>query len=141
MAPITLNDETMKYISLFENVTRARVKDCIVKQDKLIFVVPKNHVILALGKHGENLKRLKDLFKRNIDIIGFSDQLEIFVKNVFHNFKIQNIQIEKRDDKQFVYVNVELREKGKIIGKEGQNLKLAREIVNRHFEVADIIIA
>lgn len=141
MVPVVLNDETMKYISMFENITRARVKDCIIKEDKLIFIVPKQHVILALGKNNENIKRLKGMFKKNIDIIGFSDQLEVFIKNIFHNFKLQSIQIEKRDDRSYVFVNVELRDKGKIIGKDGHNLKLAREIVGRHFDVADIIIA
>jgi N utilization substance protein A len=141
MVPVVLNDETMKYISMFENITRARVKDCIIKEDKVIFVVPKQHVILALGKNNENIKRLKGLFKRNVDIIGFSDQLEVFIKNIFHNFKLQNIRVEDRDTKSYVYVNVDLKDKGKIIGKEGHNLKLAREIVSRHFDVADIIIA
>lgn len=140
MSPITLNDETMRYISLFENVTRARVKDCIVKNDKVIFVVPKAQVILALGKNNENIKRVKELFKKNVDIIGFSDQIEIFIKNIFHNFKIQSIQVENRGEKSLIYVNVDLRDKGKIIGKDGQNLKLAREIATRHFEIADIII-
>jgi N utilization substance protein A len=126
---------------MFENVTRARVKDCMIKDEKLIFIVPKNQIILAIGKHGENLKRLKDLFKKNIDIIGFSPELENFVKNVFHNFKLQGIQVEKRDDKSYVYVTVNLRDKGKIIGKDGQNLKLAKEIVTRHFDVKDIIIS
>jgi N utilization substance protein A len=141
MSPITLNDETMRYISLFENITRAQVKDCIVKQDKLIFIVPKNHISFALGKHGENVKRLKDMCKKNIDIIGFSDKIEVFIKNIFHNFKIQGVRIENRGEKVLAYVDVELRDKGKIIGKEGQNLKLAKEIVNRHFDVADIIIS
>ena len=131
----------MKYISLFENVTRTRCNDCIVKPDKIIFIVPRNQVLMALGKHNDNLKRLKVLIKKNIDIIGFSDKLDLFIKNIFHNFKIQGIQIESRNDKALVYVNVDLRDKGKIIGKEGSNLKLAKEIVSRHFEIADIIIA
>ena len=141
MAPVVLNDETMKYISMFENITRARVKDCIIKEDKLIFIVPKHQVILALGKNNENIKRLKGLFKKNIDIIGFSDKLDVFVKNIFHNFNLQNIQVESRDEKSYVYVSVNLKDKGKIIGKNGNNLKLAREIVGRHFDVGDIIIS
>jgi len=141
MPPITLNDETMKYISLFENVTRSRVKDCIIKPDRLIFIVPKNQVLQSLGRNNDNLKRLKGLMKKNIDIIGFSDKLDVFIKNIFHNFKIQGVKIESRDKKALIYVNVELRDKGKIIGKDGQNLKLAKEIVGRHFEIADIIIA
>lgn len=141
MCPIVLNDETIQYISLFENVTHAQVKDCIIKNDKVIFIVPNNHVTLALGKRGENIKRLKELFKKNIDIIGFSSKLETFIKNIFHNFKILGIRVENRSEKVYVYVEVELRDKGKIIGKEGQNLKLAREIVTRHFDIADIIIS
>ncbi|UCH88480.1 MAG: NusA-like transcription termination signal-binding factor [Thermoplasmata archaeon] len=141
MCPVVLNDETMRCISLFENITRTQVKDCIIKEDKLIFIIPKNQVVYAVGKYGENIKRLKELYKKNIDIIGFSTELELFVRNVFHNFKIQEVRVENRGEKSFVHVNVDLREKGKIIGKNGQNLKLAKEIVARHFDVADIIIA
>jgi N utilization substance protein A len=113
----------------------------MIKDDKLIFIVNKNHVVSAIGKQGENIKRLRELTKKNIDVIGFSDQLEVFIKNVFHNFKINGVNIENRGDKPLVYVSVDLRDKGKIIGKNGSNLNLAREIVNRHFEVADIIIS
>ena len=131
----------MKYISLFENVTRTHVKDCIIKEDRLIFVIPKKQVVLALGKRGENIKRLKELYKRNIDIIGFSPEVEEFVRNIFHNFKIKAVRVESRGEKSLVVVEVDLRDKGKIIGKNGSNLKLAREIVCRHFEINDIIIS
>lgn len=141
MGNITLTDDTLRYMSLFETVTKARSIDCIERTNKIIFIVPKTQVGLAIGKQGENIKRLKDLMKKNIDIIGYSQDIEIFIRSIFHNYTIREVKLEKRGDTSIAYVTVDIREKGKIIGKGGENLKLAKEIVSRHYDIGDIIIS
>ena len=141
MTNITLDGNALRYISLFEKVTKTNVKDCIETQDKLIFVVAKGQIGAAVGKKGENVKRLHEMFKKNLDIIEYSDDPEKFLKNIFHNFKIQRIEIERRGSKVHATVSVESKDKGKIIGKDGRNLKLARDILSRHHDIESLSIS
>ncbi len=140
MTNITLDKSTLGYISVFEKVTRTQVKDCIETPDKLVFVVANGQIRAAIGRRGENVKRLHDMLKKNLDIIEYSDDPATFVKKIFHNFKIKDVKIEKRGNRVHATVSVESKDKGKIIGRDGKNLKLAREILNRHHEIQSLSI-
>jgi N utilization substance protein A len=140
MTNITLDQNTIRYISVFEKITKTRVRDCIETPDKLVFIVARGQIGAAIGKKGENVKRLHELFKKNLDVIEYSDDPEKFLKNIFHNYKIKNVEIEKRGNKVHAIVSVESKDKGKIIGKDGRNLKLARDILIRHHDIEGLTI-
>lgn len=140
MTNITLDQNTIRYISVFEKITKTRVRDCIETPDKLIFIVARGQIGAAIGKKGENVKRLHELFKKNLDVIEYSDDPERFLKNIFHNYKIKKVEIEKRGTKVHAIVSVESKDKGKIIGKDGRNLKLARDILIRHHDIEGLTI-
>ena len=140
MTNITLDQNTIRYISVFEKITKTRVRDCIETPDKLIFIVARGQIGAAIGKKGENVKRLHELFKKNLDVIEYSDDPESFLKNIFHNYKIKKVEIEKRGNKTHAIVSVESKDKGKIIGKDGRNLKLARDILIRHHDIEGLTI-
>ena len=140
MPNITITDDTMRFITLFENVTRAQALDCIDKGDLLIFVVPKNQVGLAVGKQGENIRKLKDMMKKSIEVVGFSRNLESFLRSIFHNYKVTGVKVEEKDNVSYARVAVDPSQKGRAIGKGGSNLRQAKEIVNRYFDRTEITI-
>ena len=140
MANITITEDTMRFITLFENVTRAQALDCIDKGDLLIFVVPKKQVGMAVGKQGENIRKLKDMMKKSIEVVGFSRNLEAFLRSIFHNYKVRKVEIEERGEVSYSRVTVDPSQKGRAIGRGGSNLRLAKEIVNRYFERTEITI-
>ncbi|UCE73910.1 MAG: NusA-like transcription termination signal-binding factor [Methanomassiliicoccales archaeon] len=140
MTNITLDGNALRYISAFEKVTKTVVKDCIETPDKLVFIVAKGQIGAAIGKKGENIRRLHEMFKKNLDVIEYSDDPERFLRNIFHNYKIKGIEIEKRGTKNHAIVSVESKDKGKIIGKDGRNLKLAKDILNRHHDIEGLSI-
>ena len=47
---ITLNQEIIGFINIFENITGASVKDCFLEDEKIIFVVNPGSMGLAIGK-------------------------------------------------------------------------------------------
>jgi N utilization substance protein A len=142
MSEIIFNDVTIKYISLFEKVTHTRVKDCIERPDILYFIVDAGQLSKAIGKGGSNAKKLRRLFKKNIEIIEYSPKLEMFISNIFHDFKIKEIRIEDRvsAEQKIAYVTVDITQKGKIIGRDSKNLNLARDILNRYTPIEIIIV-
>ena len=73
---ITLNQEVIGFINLFEKVTRAQVKDCF-SDDGLVFVVQPGQMGLAIGKKGVNIKKVSGLLKKKVKVISDSAKLPI----------------------------------------------------------------
>lgn len=140
MGTRTITDETMRYITLFEDITRTQALDCLDKGDLLVFIVHRRQVGMAVGKQGENVRRLRDMLKRSVEVVGFSRSLESFLRSIFHNYKVRDVTIESRGDVNYARVSVEPSQKGRAIGRGGSNLRLAKEIVNRYFERTEITI-
>lgn len=141
MPDITLTEETLRYISLFENITHTHVRDCLETEDKLVFVVDPGQANRAVGKGGENVIRMKNTTGKNIQVIEYSDEPEEFIRNVFYTYNVQNVTIENRGNIVHATVTVDPKVKGRAIGKNGRNLRIARDIVNRHHNVQSISVA
>jgi N utilization substance protein A len=137
---IVLTEATLMYISLFETITKANVVDCMDADDKLVFVVEKGQGNIAVGKKGEHVIRLKDRTGKNIQVVEFSDDPEQFVKNVFHIYEPQKVVIEQRGNITHATITVDPKLKGRAIGKAGKNLRIARDIVNRHHEIQSLSV-
>lgn len=141
MPEITLTGDTLRHISLFEKITNTRVKDCMETEEKLIFVVEHGQGSKAVGKKGEHVIKLKNISGKNIQVIEYSDDPQTFVRNVFHTYQVQGVEIEMRGTIVHATVTVDPKSKGKAIGKNGKNLRMAREIVNRHHNIQSISVA
>ncbi len=141
-ADIVLTEDTLRYISLFEAITKNRVivKDCMETEDKLVFVVGEGQGNTAVGKKGENVIKLKDKTGKNIQVVEYSDDPSKFVMNVFHIYGPQKVEIEQRGNITHATVTVDPKLKGRAIGKAGKNLRIARDIVNRHHEIQSISV-
>ncbi|MEM2943939.1 MAG: NusA-like transcription termination signal-binding factor [Methanomassiliicoccales archaeon] len=141
MPEITFTEETLRYITLFETITKTRVRDCLETEDKLVFVVNPGQANKAVGKGGENVIRMKNTTGKNIQVIEYSDEPETFIRNVFYNYNVQCVKIENRGNIVHATVTVDPKVKGKAIGKNGKNLKIARDIINRHHNIQSISVA
>ena len=137
---IVLTADTLRYISLFEKITGASVRDCMEAEDKLVFVVKEGQGNIAVGKSGEHMIRLKEITGKNIQVVEHTDDPEQFVKNVFHIYKPKSVTIEQRGNITHATVTVSPELKGRAIGKAGKNLRIARDIVDRHHEIQSISV-
>ncbi|MCK4282496.1 MAG: NusA-like transcription termination signal-binding factor [Candidatus Lokiarchaeota archaeon] len=144
---VKIDEESIKLISLFNNLTGAVVKDCIVVpgkmgvRDKVIFLVLKEDVGKAIGRNGENVKVLKEKLQKTIDIIGFSEDIKEFIQNILNTSKVRNVEIrENISGKKTIIITVNPEDKGKAIGKNGIMIKKTKLLVLRHFNVDNCII-
>ncbi|MEW5759913.1 MAG: NusA-like transcription termination signal-binding factor, partial [Candidatus Thermoplasmatota archaeon] len=88
MNKIRLDDRSIGYINLFSALTNARVRDFINFNDRFVFIVEKGDIGIALGRHGEKIKKIKETIKKNIEVIEHSENAEEFIRSIFHNYKI-----------------------------------------------------
>ena len=134
MGSITLDADTMRLTNLFENQTKVGVKDCIAMDDKIIFVVNNGQIGKAIGKEGKNISKIRKILNKDVHIIEYSDDKEQFIRNVFVYYDVKKVEIEQRGDITHATVTVDPKNKAKAIGKEGKNLRIARDIIARHHE-------
>ncbi len=148
---IKIDRESMELISLFNNISGAIIKDCLIFKNQehntevIIFLVKEEDVGKAIGKAGEHVKDLKSKLNKKIDVIAFSEDLNHFIQNILQTTKnsivVQDIEIkESRNLMKTVIITVRPQDRGKAIGKEGSMIRKIKEIVIRYFDVDNVII-
>lgn len=135
--------DEMHYISLFESITGAIAKDCIIDENggRVIFVVKAGNIGLAIGRGGSNIKRVRKFVGKLVDVVEYAVTPENFIKNILIPAKIRSIHItERADGKSIASVEVEPSDRGIAIGKNGKNIQKARILAKRHFGIDDVKI-
>lgn len=139
---IKLGGNEIRFISLFESITGAVAQDCIIDEDRIIFIVKAGNIGLAIGKKGINIKRVRDFLQKPIEIVEFAQAPEDFIKNTLAPARIKLISItERRDGKKIAMVTVNEKDRGIAIGKNGKNVARARLLARRHYNIEDVIIS
>ena len=65
----TLNMQDIRYLNLFNKITRVSTRFCFKYNEAIIFCVPKQLVSKAVGEGGRNVKHISEILKRKIKII------------------------------------------------------------------------
>ncbi len=136
MARIRYSADVMQYISIFESLTSAKVKDCIVSE-QILFIVSENDMGKAIGKQGSNVKRIENMMKKRIRLVEFNDDVVQFVQNLI--YPINAKEIKEENGIVSIYCN-DIKSKGMLIGRDRHNINFINNVVKRHFEVEEIKI-
>jgi len=140
---IKLTSDELRLMSLFQSVTSATARDCIVdeKMDRVIFVVNKGQMGLAIGKGGSTIKQLQNVVAKKIELVEFSDDPAEFIRNMLNADMVNDIRISDRNDgtKQAI-IMVDQRKKGAVVGREGRNAEKARLLAKRYFQITNVQI-
>jgi len=134
--------EELRYLSIFQDLTDALPYRCIIDEEgnRLIFLVKPEDVGKAIGRRGSKIKVLSGIFKKNVEVVAYSDELEEMIKNLFPGVKILDVSINERDGRKIIVLKVAEEDKGRAIGREGRNIKRARLVLKKLFGVDNVII-
>lgn len=139
---LRLGADEIRYIGLFESITGATVKDCIVEESEetIVFVVKDGEMGLAIGKKGANLQKVKEMINKGIEIVEYSDDPTKFLENVMKPAKIISVKYSDKDGKRVAGVEVNRKDRGIAIGRSGKNIRRAKELLKRHHGLDDVMI-
>ncbi len=140
---IKLTSKEMRFIALFESITGAAVRDCILDEDanRAIFIVKEGDVGMAIGKGGKNIRLLERMTSKKHEIIEYSDDPAQFIKNALKPAHVNELRItEKPDGKSIAVVAVNPRDKGVAIGRNGRNAERIRFLAKRYFQIQNVSI-
>ncbi len=142
MPEIRLTPLELRYIALFQDVTGATVKDCIIDEEnnRIIFIVRKGDLGLAIGRKGMNIKKLKKILGKDIEVVEDGNGIEELAANSVAPARVRDVRIVEMPGKKTVYINVEPKDKGIAIGKNGRTAARAKMILKRYYDIDNVII-
>lgn len=142
MGTVKLGTDDIRYITIFENMTGAVVKDCLIESDnRVVFVVKQGDIGLAIGRGGATIQRVRNLICRDIEVVEHASDPSMFIKNVLKPAEVRRVHITTRKDgKRIALIDVDEKDRGLAIGKGGRNIQRAKILAKRHHEIEDVII-
>ncbi len=142
MPEIKLTQEEMNYMSLFQDVTKVTTRDCIIdgENNRIIFLVDPQFMGIAIGKNGLNVRKLRKIIGKDVEIVAYSENLEDMVKNLMAPARVRSVKIVDSDSKKSVYITVDPQDKGLAIGKSGKNVTRAKLILKRYMDIDSVVI-
>ena len=137
----TLGFKERRYIEEIRILTKSTAQDCVIdeKFDRVIYVIKAGDMGYAIGKKGDNIRRLQAVLGRKVEMVESAEKLEDFLANIFKPAKILRIEIDQETKKINTYV-ASKSEVGIAIGKGGCTIEKARALVRRFFglEVGEV---
>lgn len=140
---IRLTSEELGLMSLFQSVSGATARDCVIdsRMDRVIFVVNQGEMGLAIGRDGVSIKNVQRLVGKPVELVEFSNDPKEFIRNSLNLRQIEDIRLtEKLDGTKIAVVVVDQRRKGAVVGKGGRNAERARLLARRYLDIANIHI-
>jgi N utilization substance protein A len=140
---VTLSDTARRFIALFEDVTGATARDCLVYDgedegsERVAFLVSAGEMGQAIGPGGKRVQRLTDKLGREVTLVEDADTPEAFVANALAPAVVTHVTISEQNDR-VAYVEVDPDDRGVAIGVDGRNIRTARAFAERHWDLDDI---
>ena len=135
MARVKLDQQLLGLSTIFERLSKARVKDCFQFEDTIYFVVATGEMGKAVGKGGVTIKRISQELGKKIRVIEFRDNVASFVRNIIYPLKVEEIVEENSE---ILIRDSSKKIKSQLIGRDGKNLVLLNRAVKRFFNVNEV---
>lgn len=132
----------MRYIALFESITRATALDCIIddKNDRIIFVAKQGDMGLAIGKGGKNVGLLRKLLGKPVEVVEYSDSPDQLVKNSLSPARIRSVRLAEKPGRRILIIEVDPKDKALAIGRNGKTIEKTRILAKRYFQIDHVMI-
>lgn len=131
---VKLETDVVRTLAIFEKLTKVHVRDCIITENTVYFLVDPDKVGLAIGKNGSVIKDVIRVLGKSVKVFGYSSDPVEMIKNIVPNAK----SIEIKDDT--AMITIQNNERTSLIGMNGKNIKVIRQILERHFKIKNIKI-
>lgn len=136
----TFDTETIRLINLFENISGAPVKDCLIdsENETIYFIIDEGKVGIAIGKNGNSVKNAEHVIGKKIKLFEYSKDIVTFVKNMIP--QASDVRVRTEDSNTIVEIHVEKKNKAIVIGRDGRNIKIYKELLQRNHGVNNLLV-
>ncbi|PIU61097.1 NusA-like transcription termination signal-binding factor [archaeon CG07_land_8_20_14_0_80_38_8] len=135
---IKLDTQTIQNLALFEKVTKASVKDCIEKDDEIIFIIDKKDFGKAIGRNGSNVKKMEQKLRKKVTLLKFDSNPEKFAENLLKPVPVKKASIENNDENQKI-LNIVIKSSQRAF--PSKKVKKTKTLLKKYFpEIQEVII-
>ncbi len=139
----TLGFKERRYIEELRILTKSTAIDCFIDDqfNRVIYVIKKGDMGIAIGKHGDNIKKMQKVLGKRIEMVEEAPEPESFVTNILKPVDVRGLQKDEQSGKHDIIIGKK-SDLGIAIGKGGANVEKARILSKRFFgiDIGDIIV-
>lgn len=133
-----------RYIEELRILTKSVAVDCLIDErfDRVIYVIKPGDMGLAIGKKGENIRKMQKVLGRRIEMVEYAEDEKTFIANIFRPAEVLK-SLEAEPGGKINVVVGKRSDLGIAIGKGGSTIEKARLLVKRFFghEIGDVVLA
>jgi transcription antitermination factor NusA-like protein len=134
----TIDMKDMRYLNLFERITKVQTKYCFDYNNMLIFAVPRNLISRALGKDISNLRRLGEILKKRIKIVAIPEgekDIRNFVEAIVSPVTFKDLEVTPNE----IILNAGPQSKAALIGRNKRRFLemkgILKDFFNKDFRI------
>lgn len=128
----------MRYLNLFESVTRIRTRFCFNYNEAIFFCVPRQLVSKAIGDGARNIRRLNEILGKKIRVVAIPEgegSIKRFIEAIVNPVIFKDLAVNENE----VIISASTQSKAALIGRNKRRLlemqKIMREFFGREFRI------
>lgn len=134
--------QLMRYINLFERVSKVSTTKVFFYNNQIIYAVPKAKVSVAIGKNAVNIKKLNDILRKKIKIVempAIDDNKAIgkFIEAVVAPIEFNKVEVKDTS----VVIPAGRQSKASLIGRNRVREKELGDVLKNFFHIGKLKIA
>jgi len=129
----TIDMQDLRYLNLFNKVTRVNTKYCFEYNNTIYFCVPKNLIRKAIGEDARNIRRISETIRKRVKIVPIPRDIgdaKFFIEAVVNPIQIKEMEINENE----IIVGGNVQTKASLIGRNKRRLLEMQEIVRDFFK-------
>ncbi len=122
----------MRYLNLFNKITRVRTSKCFKYNETIFFCVPESLVSKAIGKNAVNIKKLNEILNKKIKVIAEPrgiEEAKKFINSIIEPVVYKEITIGEDE----IVISASTQSKAALIGRNKRRLAEMQQIVKNFF--------
>lgn len=129
----SLGFKERRYIEELRILTHATALDCVIDDrfGRIIYVIKKGGMGIAIGKNGDNIRKLSRVLGKRIEMVEYDEEPSVFIENMFKPAEVSLVFFDEEN-----IVRVFVKQKGNLglaIGKNGSTIEKAKLLTTRFF--------
>ncbi len=134
----TIDMQDIRYLNLFERITRISTRFCFKYNETLIFCVPRQLISKAVGEGGENIRQISGILRKRIKVVAIPDNVKdakVFVQAIVSPATFRNLEIKPEE----IILTAGFQNKATLIGRNKRRFfemqKIVRDFFRRDFKI------
>ena len=128
----TIDMQHMRYLNLFEKITRVRTRFCFKYNNMIMFAVPEKLISKSIGPDVRNIKKINAIIGKKIKVVPIPHGVEdakIFIQKVVSPVEFMDLDVKDNE----VLLKAGSRNKAALIGRNKRRLHEMQKIVHDFF--------